>query len=151
MPPKKKKDPFDIKPISSKKNQFVEFIKEFVDSFKGEQEISLNMKKVIIAFLSVVFFISLLIVAWIEGGRKRVLQYPDAVATGISKDCINCHEGTTPGIVKQWKESKHSHSGIGCYDCHEAKNGDKDLIVHYNGLKISTIVSPKDCSACHEK
>lgn len=151
MPPKKKKDPFEIKPVVSYKDKFLGFIKEFVDSFKGEEEMSLNMKKVIIAFLSVVFFISLLIVAWIEGGRKRVLKYPDAVATGISKDCINCHKETTPGIVKQWKESKHSHSGIGCYDCHQAKDGDKDLVVHYNGHKISTIVSPNDCAVCHEK
>ena len=151
MPSKKKKDPFDIKPYISKKNRVLEFIKEFVDSFKGQQEISLNMKKVIIAFLSVVFFISLLIVSWIEGGRKRVLQYPDAVASGINKECISCHQDTTPGIVKQWKESKHSHRGIGCYDCHQAKDGDKDIINHYNDKKISTIVSPKDCSVCHEK
>ncbi|MDH4262073.1 MAG: multiheme c-type cytochrome [Spirochaetia bacterium] len=151
MPSKKKKDPFEIKTVSSKKNKFASFINEFIEMFRGTEELSLNMKKVIIAFLSVIFFISLLIVAWIEGGRKRVLQYPDAVVSGINKQCVNCHQDTTPGIVKQWKESKHSHSGIGCYDCHQAKEGDKDLMVHYNGLKISTIVSPNDCSSCHEK
>jgi len=131
--------------------RFTAFIRELVDSFRGESEISLSVKKVIVAFLSLVFFVSLLIVAWIEGGRKRVLEHPEAVVTGESKKCMNCHESLDPGIVLQWKESRHSHSGIGCNDCHKAEEGDPDLIEHYEGTRIATIVSPKDCSGCHEK
>lgn len=151
MASKKKKDPFETSKGWNLKEKFFNFIKEFADSFRGDSEMTLNHKKIIIAFLSAVFFISLLIVAWIEGGRKRVLAYPEAVVTSSSKACVNCHQETTPGIVKQWKESKHSHSGIGCYDCHQAKDGDPDVMTHYDGHKISTIVSPKDCSSCHEK
>jgi hypothetical protein len=145
----KKKDPF--KDINPKKSKFSIGFGDFLNSLKGDQEMDLNSKKLIVAFLSVVFFITLLIVAWIEGGRKRVLHYPDAVVSGSNKSCVNCHQETTPGIVKQWKESKHSHSGIGCYDCHKAEDSDPDVIAHYDGPKISTIVSPKDCATCHSK
>lgn len=147
----KKKDPFNVKTKKAGESKFTASIKEFLDSFRGKQEMPLNTKKIIIIFLSMVFFITLLIVAWIEGGRKRVLEYPEAVITASSKACIDCHESLTPGIVKQWKESKHSHKGIGCYDCHQAKDGDPDLINHFEGTKIATVVSPKDCANCHEK
>lgn len=127
------------------------FWEEIIDSFKGTNEMSLNIKKLVVAFLSVVFFISLLIVAWVEGGRKRVLEYADAVVTSENRVCMDCHNSTTPGLVLQWKESKHSHSGVGCYNCHKADKSDPDAMEHYNETIISPIVSPKDCSGCHEK
>ncbi|MCP5499857.1 MAG: hydroxylamine oxidoreductase [Leptospiraceae bacterium] len=111
---------------------------------------SLNTKKVVVAVLSIFFMLSLLIVAWIEGGRNRVLDHPNAVVTSENKDCVSCHTTKTPGIVGQWKESKHSQSGVGCYNCHKADKGDKDAFEH-EGKTIATIVSPKDCSNCHPK
>jgi hypothetical protein len=67
-----------------------------------------------------------------------------------SQACIGCHEATTPGIVGQWKGSGHDKSQIGCFECHQANKGDRDAFDH-NGFLIATIVSPKDCSRCHEK
>jgi len=149
MATRKKKNEIMFEP-EKKQGKFIAFIKEVADSFKGENEMSLNLKKVVVALLSGFFLVSLLIVAWIEGGRRHVLDYPDAVITAENKKCIDCHQSMTPGLVQQWKESKHSHSGIGCYNCHKAEEGDIDGMKH-NGFFIATIVSPKDCSNCHSK
>ena len=64
--------------------------------------------------------------------------------------CIGCHQASSPGIVGQWKLSKHSSSSVGCFECHQAEKGDKDGFQH-NGFFIATIVSPKDCAQCHEQ
>ena len=136
--------------MSNFKEKFQNSLKEALSYFQGTREMGLNAKKVVVAGLSIFFMLSLLIVAWVEGGRRRVLDHPDAVVTGENKDCVSCHETKTPGIVGQWKESKHSQSGIGCYNCHQADKGDKDAFNH-EGKIIATIVSPKDCAGCHEK
>ena len=132
------------------KDKFMDFIKELGASFRGDQAMTLNTKKVVVAGLSVFFLLSLLIVAWVEGGRRRFVDAPDAVVTGENKDCVSCHKTKSPGIVGQWEQSKHSRSGIGCYDCHKAKKGDIDGFPH-EGKFIATIVSPKDCSGCHTR
>jgi len=64
--------------------------------------------------------------------------------------CWKCHAGTTPGIVEQWKSSKHFSAGVSCIDCHGAAEGEPDAFRH-NGKTIAIIVSPKDCANCHEK
>jgi len=66
-----------------------------------------------------------------------------------SGTCVACHQAISPGIVGQWKQSKHAKT-VGCFECHQAVKGDRDGFDH-NGFLISTIVSPKDCSRCHEK
>ncbi len=110
----------------------------------------LETKKVVVSILSLFFLGSLLIVAWIEGGKQRVTAAPDAIVTSENKDCVDCHLVKSPGIVGQWQESKHSKSGIGCVQCHEAAEDDIDAYEH-EGVVIATIVSPRDCSNCHEK
>ena len=67
-----------------------------------------------------------------------------------SKDCIECHKQESPAIYQQWGSSKHYRGNVACYECHAAQAGDKDAFEHYNVL-IATIVSPKDCSRCHER
>lgn len=64
--------------------------------------------------------------------------------------CILCHKTKTPGIVLQWENSKHSKAEVSCYDCHKAEKEDIDGFEHY-GKRIALIVSPLDCSQCHEK
>lgn len=92
-------------------------------------------------------------------------------------DCITCHETITPGIVADWRTSRHSHNTfadasakpvnekrvsstdvpaklqdvvVGCYECHSL-NADKhkDNFEHF-GYKINIVVSPNDCSTCHK-
>lgn len=63
--------------------------------------------------------------------------------------CANCHVKESPGIVEQWKSSKHFENEVGCLDCHAAEESDLDGFEHY-GERISIIVSPLDCSQCHD-
>jgi len=67
-----------------------------------------------------------------------------------TKNCVECHKSENPGIYQEWGTSKHYGANVGCYECHEAKKGDADAFEH-EGKLISIIVSPKDCSKCHEK
>jgi hydroxylamine dehydrogenase len=68
---------------------------------------------------------------------------------GESAKCVACHEKQTPAIVAQWRDSKHAGSGVACLECHHAENGDPDAFMHEGSL-IATVVSPKDCGACHD-
>jgi hypothetical protein len=67
-----------------------------------------------------------------------------------SATCVSCHREKTPGIYDQWGKSKHFGANVGCYECHQAKAGDKDAIKHKD-FTIAVIVSPKDCAECHKK
>jgi hydroxylamine dehydrogenase len=62
--------------------------------------------------------------------------------------CLACHDSVTPGIVKQWHDSKHSQVGVKCYVCHQAKESDPSGYDH-NGYKITAVPSPKYCESCH--
>ncbi|MCB1044951.1 MAG: hydroxylamine oxidoreductase [Acidobacteria bacterium] len=110
----------------------------------------LNAKQWVVTAMAALFFAVLLIVAWVEGGRARVVQNPESLVTGPNEKCVDCHEVKTPGIVGQWHQSKHSQSGIGCVECHQAEAGDIDGYNH-EGMLITAVVSPKDCSKCHER
>ncbi|MCG8417516.1 MAG: hydroxylamine oxidoreductase [Proteobacteria bacterium] len=67
-----------------------------------------------------------------------------------TKACISCHRKESLSVVQQWGASKHYRAKVGCFECHQAQPGDKDAYMHHN-VRIATIVSPKDCAACHEK
>ena len=66
-----------------------------------------------------------------------------------SKACIDCHKDEDLGIYQQWGASKHFRANVGCFECHQAKEGEIDAFKH-QGQFIATIVSPKDCGRCHE-
>lgn len=63
--------------------------------------------------------------------------------------CLTCHREVTPGIYNQWSESAMGQAGVNCYDCHRAEKNDPDAFEHKE--MISIVVTPKDCSRCHEK
>lgn len=71
---------------------------------------------------------------------------------GESEQCITCHGKTGNGktIVEQWTGSTHAKKGVSCLDCHTADKNDADAFEHH-GKTIATIVTPKDCSTCHDK
>ena len=73
-------------------------------------------------------------------------------ADSTSDPCISCHEreGVLEGAIKDWEESKHAENNVSCRDCHEALTTDPDAVNH-NGFYMSPVVSPKDCSKCHEQ
>lgn len=93
-----------------------------------------------------------------------------------SQVCILCHRNYTPGIVEDWRKSRHSKTTpelalkkpllerrisseeipeslqttvVGCYECHSLNpSNHKDNFEHF-GFKINVIVSPNDCKTCH--
>lgn len=78
-----------------------------------------------------------------------VLLPAAALAQGASTDaCIACHIGVSPGVVKQWGDSKHSRVGVKCITCHEARREDPSGHDH-NGFKVTAVPSPKYCEGCH--
>ncbi|MHC5009638.1 MAG: multiheme c-type cytochrome [Planctomycetota bacterium] len=83
-----------------------------------------------------------------DGLSPRSAQADDEA--DLERACFTCHARETPGITIHWEESRHAEYDVGCIECHEADEEDLDGWVHY-GLRIATVVSPKDCGKCHEK
>lgn len=73
----------------------------------------------------------------------------------LAVKCIECHAKETPGIVADWKSSRHAHAGISCVDCHNV-NADNPMAIKKehpkdSGNHVSVLVSPKTCAKCHAK
>lgn len=64
--------------------------------------------------------------------------------------CLTCHKEESPGLYNQWLGSQHALHGVTCIDCHAAESGDADGFMH-EGVRIATLVTPRDCGACHEE
>ncbi|HPQ39558.1 MAG TPA: multiheme c-type cytochrome [bacterium] len=65
-------------------------------------------------------------------------------------ECMTCHKEKSAGLYRQWFTSAHAAHGVTCIDCHRASPGDPDAYEHYDAT-IATLVTPRDCGACHEK
>src|SRR6266568_4351880 len=107
----------------------------------------LETKRWIIGTLCGLFLLSLIFVQWMEVTRKRAelgLEGPHIVIPASSKNCIDCHQKNSPGIIDHWKGSTHARKAIGCVECHQAEKGDVDAFDHY-GATIATVVTPRDC------
>lgn len=114
---------------------------------------TLERKRFIIGLLGVMFLLSLIFVQYMEVVRKKAEVSFDVANVAIpatSKQCVECHGPTTPGIIDHWKGSTHARKGIGCVECHQADKGDADAFDHY-GAVIATVVTPRDCARCHQK
>jgi len=64
------------------------------------------------------------------------------------RQCIACHQTSTPGVVEQWRSSAHAKAGVDCYSCHQANAKDPATFDHY-GQTIAVIVTPNYCARCH--
>ena len=73
-----------------------------------------------------------------------------AVISAESQKCIRCHAQKTPGIVAQWKGSRHAGAGVGCFECHYSLSEKEELgTFTHEGETITTVLSPKACQTCH--
>jgi hypothetical protein len=90
--------------------------------------------------------------------------------------CIACHIKVTPGIVEDWRISRHSFTtpekaltkpalqrrisaetvpselkeyAIGCHECHSLNPDRHQDNFQHMGYRINVVVSPNDCSTCH--
>ncbi|MCH9650817.1 MAG: hydroxylamine oxidoreductase [Deltaproteobacteria bacterium] len=112
---------------------------------------NLNQKRLIIAGLAVLFLLSLVLVQWMEVIRRQQeagVGKPHVAVPASSRACVDCHGETTPGVIDHWKGSKHAVSGVSCFECHQAEDGDVDGFSHF-GSQIATVVTPMDCGRCH--
>jgi hydroxylamine dehydrogenase len=90
--------------------------------------------------------------------------------------CLSCHESFQPGIVQDWRHSRHAgitpaqaltqpklqrrvsadsipaglaNVAVGCYECHGRNpESHRDNFDHF-GYRINVVVSPRDCQTCH--
>jgi hypothetical protein len=112
----------------------------------------LETKRIIIASLAGLFLLSLVLVQFMEVARKQEeagQRGPYIAIPASSKDCVKCHAQANPGIVHHWEGSTHAEKGVGCVECHTAGDADADAFEHY-GEQIATVVTPRDCSRCHQ-
>ncbi len=65
-------------------------------------------------------------------------------ASAAAKECVACHEQHTPGVVTDWRLSRHSEVDVGCADCH----GDGHIST--NDVSKVRIPTPDTCAECHE-
>ena len=98
------------------------------------------------------------------------------VLSDQTEECIDCHGGIMPGVVEDWRSSRHAKItpesalakpelerrissesvsdnlksvAVGCYECHSLNpDKHKDNFEHF-GYKINIVVSPGDCQTCH--
>lgn len=73
-----------------------------------------------------------------------------------NKKCIECHANKHAGVVDDWKNSRHAHSGVSCLDCHEVKKDSPMAAQNCPGVKgtktfVTPLVTPKKCATCHPK
>ncbi len=111
---------------------------------------TLEQKRWIIIVLSLIFLLSLIFVQRMEVARKlaETGQVEHVAVPATSRQCVDCHGQTTPGVVAHWRGSTHAETGVSCVECHQAEDGDADAYPHY-GQQIATVVTPRDCSRCH--
>ena len=92
--------------------------------------------------------------------------------------CLECHRLFTPGIVADWKLSRHAQTtpaaalakpalerrvssenipaalqktAVGCFECHgQNPEAHPDTFAHF-GYQIHPVVSPEDCKTCHAR
>ena len=59
--------------------------------------------------------------------------------------CIKCHERRTPGLVADWRASKHSMEGVTCSDCHGTKHKSP------KNFHLAQLPDEHVCAQCHEE
>ena len=100
----------------------------------------------------------------------------EPAVSDASQDCIFCHAATHPGIVADWKRSRHARTTpaeamkkpaaqrrisvdkvpeklestvVGCAECHTVNHKAHKDVVDHNDYKMHVTVTPKDCATCH--
>lgn len=100
----------------------------------------------------------------------------DPALSEATEECLGCHEEVTPGIVSDWRRSRHSRVSlaeamqkkslerrvsltsapdegagivVGCAECHLRNAADHPDTFEHNGYDVHIVVSPADCDDCH--
>ena len=87
-------------------------------------------------------------------GQAIVKEMP--IRRGMTQaaiECIACHQRLQPGIIQDWKQSRHGHVGVSCLDCHSVTKN-SPMATQHETLKgtdvfVSVLVPPSTCGRCH--
>lgn len=89
-------------------------------------------------------------------GDMSVETFSLAVSRGmteIGRQCVDCHRLEQPGIINDWKDSRHAHAGVSCIDCHQVTEDSPTATQHEDligtDVYISVLVPPSTCARCH--
>jgi hydroxylamine dehydrogenase len=93
-----------------------------------------------------------------------------------STDCVDCHSVINPGMVAQWRNSRHAQTtlseamkkpslekrvsvseipeglenvAIGCAECHTLNPEKHSDTFDHMGYNVHVVVTPTDCATCH--
>ncbi len=116
-------------------------------------EASVKAQQWLIGIFSVLLIVTLIIVSTVEM-KRTTSEKPHIEIDEKSALCITCHEKQNIAVkqIDAWKESKHAVMGIGCTECHTAKEGDFDAFkCPQSDYLVARHPTPKDCQECHAK
>jgi hypothetical protein len=89
-------------------------------------------------------------------GDMSVEVFSLQMSRGMSEEgkaCVDCHRLEQPGIINDWKDSRHAHAGVSCIDCHRVDESSPTATQHEDligtDVYISILVPPSNCSRCH--
>ena len=68
-----------------------------------------------------------------------------SLAIAEEENCIMCHQGITPGIVKDWNSSKHSKIDVTCSVCHGTKHTGP------HNVNLAQLPDEQLCATCHKE
>lgn len=82
----------------------------------------------------------------LKGGLRdwTKANYPTEIKLVEKRECVTCHMDVTPGIVSDWRLSKHSKNLVTCSVCHGASHMSKDDVDKVRPIE------PTWCGKCHE-
>ncbi|MFH1983119.1 MAG: multiheme c-type cytochrome [Pseudomonadota bacterium] len=117
-------------------------------------------------------YVMLAAVTWIAA----MPVYGAAPVSDATQECLDCHATFHPGIVADWRASRHAQMtvqeaiivedvarkvsatdipapllnvAVGCAECHTLRNEKHADAFEHNGADIHVVVSPDDCATCH--
>ena len=100
----------------------------------------------------------------------------EAPVSDTTAECLDCHGSFQPGIVADWRHSRHAavtpgeamkveglarkvsseavpedlhKTAVGCAECHMLRPDAHADTFEHNGYDIHVVVSPDDCKTCH--
>ena len=70
--------------------------------------------------------------------------FPTEKKGSAEQTCVACHTKVTPGIVSDWRLSRHSFNEVTCSVCHADQHSSAQDVAK------AEIPTPDTCQACHE-
>ncbi len=106
-------------------------------------------------FLAAVLTVGLATSAFALDSTVKTIKINRGMTDEAAK-CVECHAGHQPGIVNDWRESRHGHVGVSCIDCHKVEKDSPMAAQNCPGVKgtdtyVTVLVTPKVCGRCHSE